>query len=391
MIYLDHAATTKVDPEVFAAMKPFLADEYGNPSSFYQLAHRAQRAVQQAREQLAEYINANPREIIFAGGGSEADNLAIKGAAWAHRDKGRHIITSAIEHHAVIHACQALEKDGFEVTYLPVDDTGLIQPEQVAEALRDDTILVSIMHANNEVGTIEPIAEIGAVCRERGVLFHTDAVQSLGKLPIDLKQLNVDMLAISGHKIYAPKGVGALYIRRGVKLQPLIDGGGQEFNRRAGTENVASIVGLGKVVELLAQRGEDDNQRIPALRDKLISSIQEQIPYVILTGHPSKRLPHIASFCIRYIEGEGILLALDMADICASSGSACSSGSLEPSHVLLAMGYSHEVAHGSLRLSLGRENTEAEIDHVLGVLPGIVERLREMSPLWADAKKKGEV
>lgn len=391
MIYLDHAATTKVDPEVLAAMMPFLQDEYGNPSSLYQLANRSQAALQQAREQLAEYINAQPREIIFTGCGSEADNLAIKGTAWARRDKGRHIITSAIEHHAVLHSCQALEKDGFEVTYLPVDNTGLIDPQQVADAIRDDTILVTIMHANNEVGTVQPIAQIGAVCRERGVLVHTDAVQSLGKLPVDVKQLNVDMLAISGHKIYAPKGVGVLYIRRGVKLRSLLDGGAQEFRVRAGTENVASIVGLGKAVELLGQRAPQDNQRITALHDKLIAGIRQNISQVILTGHPTKRLPHIASFCIRYVEGEGILLSLDMEDICASSGSACTSGSLEPSHVLLALGYSHEIAHGSLRLSLGRENTEAEVDHVLEVLPGIIKRLRNMSPLWADAKRRGQI
>ncbi len=391
MIYLDHAATTKVDPHVLAAMMPFLQNEYGNPSSLYQLAHRARAAVEEAREQIARYINASPRQIIFTGCGSEADNLAIKGSAWANRDKGQHIITSAIEHHAVLRSCQALEKDGCEVTYLPVDSTGLVNPAQVADAIRDDTILVTIMHANNEMGTIQPIAEIGAICREQGVLFHTDAVQSLGKLALDVDGLNVDMLALSGHKVYAPKGIGALYIRRGVRLRSLLDGGAQEFKMRAGTENVAGIVGFGKAVELLEQRATEDNQRITALRDRLIAGIQQNIAHVILTGHPEERLPHIASFCIRYIEGEGILLSLDIEDICASSGSACSSGSLEPSHVLMAMGYSHEVAHGSLRLSLGRENTEAEIDHVLEVLPGVVARLREMSPLWADAQRRGEV
>jgi len=391
VIYLDHAATTKIDPHVLAVMMPFLQNEYGNPSSLYQLANRAAAAVEEAREQIARYINAPPRQIIFTGCGSEADNLAIKGTAWAYGDKGRHIITSAVEHHAVLHSCQALEKDGFEVTYLPVDSTGLVNPAQVADAIRDDTILVTIMHANNEMGTIQPIAEIGAICREQGVLFHTDAVQSLGRLALDVDALNVDMLALSGHKVYAPKGVGALYIRRGVRLRSLLDGGAQEFKMRAGTENVAGIVGFGKAVELLEQRATEDNQRITALRDRLIAGIQQNIPHVILTGHPEERLPHIASFCIRYIEGEGILLSLDIENICASSGSACSSGSLEPSHVLMAMGYSHEIAHGSLRLSLGRENTEAEIDHVLEVLPGIVARLREMSPLWADAQRRGEV
>lgn len=391
MIYLDHAATTKVDPQVFAAMRPFLQDEYGNPSSFYGLAAQARRALEEARGQVAQYINAKPGEIIFTGCGSEADNLAIKGTAWARRDQGRHIITSAIEHHAVVDSCKSLEKDGFEVTYLPVDNTGLVDPQQLAAAIRDDTILVTIMHANNEVGTIEPIGEIGTLCRERGVLFHSDAVQTLGRLPIDVEKLNVDMLAFSAHKIYGPKGVGALYVRRGVKLHRLIDGGSQEFGKRAGTENMAGIVGLGKAVELLAERADEDNQHITTLRDQLISNIQERIEHVILTGHPTQRLPHIASFCVRYIEGEGILLSLDAEDICASSGSACTSGSLEASHVLLAMGYRHDIAHGSLRLSLGRENTEQQVARVMEVLPDIVDRLRDISPLWADAHRNGKV
>ncbi len=391
MIYLDHAATTKVDPQVFAAMRPFLQDEYGNPSSFYGLAAQARRALEEARGQVAQYINAKPGEIIFTGCGSEADNLAIKGTAWARRDQGRHIITSAIEHHAVVDSCKSLEKDGFEVTYLPVDNTGLVDPQQLAAAIRDDTILVTIMHANNEVGTIQPIGEIGTLCRERGVLFHSDAVQTLGRLPIDVEKLNVDMLAFSAHKIYGPKGVGALYVRRGVKLHRLIDGGSQEFGKRAGTENVAGIVGLGKAVELLAERADEDNQHITTLRDQLISNIQERIEHVILTGHPTQRLPHIASFCMRYIEGEGILLSLDAEDICASSGSACTSGSLEASHVLLAMGYRHDIAHGSLRLSLGRENTEQQVARVMEVLPDIVDRLRDISPLWADAHRNGKV
>ncbi len=391
MIYLDHAATTKVDPEVFAAMTPFLQDEYGNPSSWYKLAHSAANAINEARERLAEYVGASPREIYFTGCGTESDNWAIKAAARAKADKGRHIITSQIEHHAVLHSCQALQQDGFEVTYLAPDKTGLIDPEQVAQAIRDDTILVSIMHGNNEVGTVQPIEQIGAICRERGVLFHTDAVQTLGKLPLNLADMPVDMAAFSAHKIHGPKGVGAMYLRRGVKLGSFMDGGGQEWGKRGGTENVAGIAGLGKAIELLQEHGEQDNERITALRDKLLEGIPERIPHVIITGHRTQRLPHIASFCIRYIEGEGILLGLDEEDICASSGSACTSGSLEASHVLLAMGYPHEVAHGSLRLSLGRKNTEEEIDYVLEALPGIVARLREISPLWADAKREEEV
>ncbi len=391
MIYLDHAATTKVDPEVFAAMAPHLQDEYGNPSSLYALAGRSRAKMEAARQSVAAYIGADPSEIIFTGCGTESDNHAIKGTALAKRDTGKHIITTEIEHHAVLHSCEALEKQGFEVSYLPVDQYGLIAPEQVAEALRDDTILVTIMHANNEVGTIEPIAEIGAICRERGVWFHTDAVQSLGKIPVNVDDLNVDMLSLSAHKIYGPKGVGVLYLRKGVRLPPFLDGGAQEQGRRACTENVASIVGLGKAVELLAQRGQQDNTRIQTLCDRLVEGITGQIPHCFLTGHPEKRLPNIASFIMNYIEGEGMLLSLDFEEVCASSGSACVSGSLDPSHVLMAMGYPHAVAHGSLRLSLGRENTEAEIDRVIDLLPPIVERLREMSPLWADAKSKGEV
>jgi len=372
-------------------MQPFLQDQYGNPSTWYKLGHSAAAAMDEARQRLAEYIGASPREIYFTGCGSESDNWAIKGVARARGDKGQHIITSQIEHHAVLHTCQALEQDGFEITYLPPDSTGLIDPQQVAEALRDDTILVSIMHGNNEVGTLQPIKEIGKICREHGVLFHSDMVQTLGKLPLNLPDMPVDMAAFSAHKVYGPKGVGAMYLRRGVKIRNLLDGGGQEQGKRAGTENVAGIAGFGKAIELLQQHTEQNILRITALRDRLLEEIPKRIPHVIVTGHPTKRLPHIASFCLRYIEGEGILLSLDDADICASSGSACTSGSLDPSHVLLAMGYPHEVAHGSLRLSLGRNNTEQEIDHVLEVLPGIIARLREISPLWADAQRRGEV
>ena len=391
MIYLDHAATTMVDPEVREAMLPYLGEEFGNPNSLYELGRRARRAVEAAREQVAAYLNADPSEIIFTGGGSEADNMAIKGAAYAHKNRGNHIITSRIEHHAVLHACEALEKEGFRVTYLPVDEYGLVSPEQLAEEITDETILVTIMHANNEVGTIEPIEELGAICRERGVLFHTDAVQSFGKVDIDVKRLPVDMLAISAHKFYGPKGVGALWLRKGVKIYALIDGGGQEGGLRAGTENVAGIVGMAKAVELLQRRGEEDRKKLAELGKRLISGVLERIPHTILTGHPTRRVPGLTSFCIRYIEGEAMLLGLDEEGICASSGSACTSGSLEPSHVLLAMGFSHEVAHGSLRLSLGRHNTAEEVDITLDALERVVARLREMSPLWADAIKRGEV
>jgi len=391
MIYFDNAATTKVDSDVLGAMLPYLQDQYGNPSSVYRLASGSREAIGGARELLAEYIGASPAQIVFTGSGSEADNYAIKGTAWALADKGKHIITTAIEHHAVLDTCLALKQDGFEVTVLQTDAAGLIDLEQVRQAMRDDTILVSIMHSNNEIGTLQPVAEIGALCKERDIVFHTDAVQSLGKLPLTVDELNVDLLAMSAHKIYGPKGVGALYVRRGTKLRKLIDGGGQEARRRSGTENVAGIVGMGKAIELLARRGEEDNARIARLTQKVIEGVLQGVPHTQLTGHPERRLPSIASFVVNYIEGEGMLLSLDLYGICASSGSACTSGSLDPSHVLLATGYSHEVAHGSLRISLGRGNTEADVDVLLMALPGFVERLRMMSPFWADAQKRGLV
>jgi cysteine desulfurase len=380
LIYLDNAATTRVAKEVAEAMRPFLHEDYGNPSSIYSLAGRSASALESARRALADYIGASPDEIIFTGGGSEADNLAVKGTMWKKPDG--HMITSAIEHHAVLHACRSLQDQGYDLTVLPVDSNGLVDPEDVRKALRPDTRLVTIMHSNNEVGTIEPIEQIADIAREAGAKMHTDAVQSLGKVSLNVTELGVDMMAFSAHKIHGPKGVGALYVRKGFRPVPLIDGGAQERRLRAGTENVPGIVGFGRAVELLAEGGEQAVERMRGLCDRLIEGIMASIPDVILTGHPEKRLRNLASFCVRYIEGEGILLSLDMQDIAASSGSACTSGSLDPSHVLLAMGYPHEIAHGSLRLSLSRYTTEEEIDRVLEVLPPIVQRLRDMSPLY---------
>ncbi|HHX01512.1 MAG TPA: cysteine desulfurase NifS [Firmicutes bacterium] len=381
-VYLDHAATTPVREEVIEAMLPYFKDKFGNASSVYSFGREARKALDQARQTVAEVLNADFNEIVFTGGGSEADNLAIKGAAWEYRNKGRHLITSSIEHHAVLHPMQQLEREGFEVTYLPVDDQGLISVEELANAIREDTILVSIMHANNEIGVIEPIAQIGAITKERGVLFHTDAVQTVGVMDIDVKKLNVDLLSMSAHKFYGPKGVGALYVRKGVRLIPLIHGGSHESRRRAGTENVAGIVGLAKALELADAERSVVVPRIQRLRDRLIDGLL-QIPHTRLNGSRTERLPNNVSVSIEFIEGESLLLNLDLKGIAASSGSACTSGSLDPSHVLMALGLTHEVAHGSLRLSLGRENTDAEIDYVLETLPPIVERLREMSPLFS--------
>ncbi len=383
-IYLDNAATTRVRPEVAEAVLPAMTETYGNASSVHSFGREAKKAMEKARAQVAAAIGAKKEEIYFTAGGSEADNWALKGAAHALRRKGLHIITTAIEHHAVLHTCQALEKEGFEVTYLPVDEYGLVTPEQVEAAIRPDTILVSVMAANNEIGTIEPIAEIGAVCRAHKVLFHTDAVQAVGHMPLDVAAMQIDMLSLSGHKFYAPKGVGALYIRTGVRIENLIEGGAQERNRRAGTENVPAIVGMGKAIELITAEMAEENARISGLRDRLIAGILDAIPESRLNGHPTKRLPGNVNVSIRYIEGEALLLSLDMAGIAASSGSACTSGSLDPSHVLLAIGLPHEIAHGSLRLTIGRDNTQDEIDRVLEELPRIVSRLRAMSPLYDD-------
>jgi len=378
---MDHAATTSTNVEVVKAMEPYFSLKYGNPNSIHSFGQEAREAVEEAREKIAHLIGANPSEIVFTAGGTEADNYAIKGIAWANQKKGNHIITSKIEHHAVLHSCQFLEKQGFRVTYLPVDKYGLIDPEDVKKAITDKTILVTIMHANNEIGTIEPIKEISKVVKKAGVYFHIDSVQTVGHIPIDVNDLGVDMLSMSGHKFYGPNGVGALYLRKGTRIVNLIDGGTQEKNRRAGTENVAGIVGLGKAAELAEERlTQGKEKKIVRLRDKLIKGIIDKIENVRLNGHPTKRLPGNANFCFEFIEGESMLLSLDMEGVAASSGSACTSGSLTASHVLLAIGLPPEIAHGSLRLTLGEDNTEEEIDYVIDILPGIIEKLRALSP-----------
>ena len=388
MIYLDHAATTLVKPEVLEAMLPYFTEAYGNPSSVYRLAQRNKKAIDDARATIANHLGAQPNEIFFTSGGTEADNWALKGTAEALKEKGNHIITTNIEHHAVLHTCQYLEKHGFDVTYLPVDQDGLVTPEQVEAAIRPETILISIMYANNEIGTIMPIAEIGAIAKKHGVVFHTDAVQAVGQLPIDVKAQNIDLLSLSGHKFYGPKGTGVLYVRRGLKLPSFLHGGGQERGRRAGTENVPGIVGLAKAIELAYQDLEAKNAKIKALRDYLIDGIYARIPYCRLNGHREKRLPNNANFSFEFVEGESLLLLLDMEGIAASSGSACTSGSLDPSHVLLALGLPHELAHGSVRFTLGEDNTKEEIDEVLAKLPVFVARMREMSPLYEEFVRK---
>lgn len=386
-VYMDYAATTPLKKEVLEEMVPYFSETFGNPSSIHSFGREARKAVDLARDRVAKALNAKSEEIYFTAGGSESDNWAIKGVALANKNKGNHIITSAIEHHAVLHTCESLEKQGFEITYLPVDQYGMVDPEQVRRAINSNTILVTIMFANNEIGTIQPIKEIGAITRENGIYFHTDAVQAVGHVPIDVNKLNIDLLSLSGHKLYGPKGIGALFIRKGVKISPIIHGGAQERNRRAGTENVPGIVGLGKAVELAYANMEANNKRLINLRDRLIEGILSKIDHVYLNGHPTNRLPGNVNMSFEYIEGESLLLSLDMKGIAASSGSACTSGSLDPSHVLLAIGLSHEIAHGSLRLTLGEENTDEDVDYVLEVLPEIVNRLRAMSPLFA--KKEG--
>lgn len=380
-IYLDYAATTPLDPRVLEAMMPYLTEKFGNPNSIHAFGREARKAVDEARERIAALLNCRPSELVFTSGGTESDNLALRGVAAAYRQKGNHIVTTAIEHHAVLHTCRALQDEGFEVTYLPVDEHGLVAPEQVVEALSDRTILVSIMHANNEIGTIEPLAEIVQAVKEKrsDVLVHTDAVQTVGHIPVDVEALGVDLLSFAAHKFYGPKGVGGLFVRRGVKLVPQLTGGGQERNRRSGTENVAGIVGMAKALELAIAELPTEIPRLTTLRDELINSVLAQIPDSRLNGHPTQRLPHNANFSFLGVEGEALLLQLDLHGIAASSGSACTSGSLEPSHVLLALGLSHEWALGSLRLTLGRFTTRQDIERVLGVLPAIVEKLRALA------------
>ena len=382
-IYLDHSATTPVDLEVAALMMTYYTEKYGNPSSVHSFGREARQALEEARRQVAELIGATPQEVTFTSGGTEADNLAILGTVEAMRKKGKHLITSAIEHHAVLQTFEYLEKKGFELTIIPVDSEGIVSVEDVRKAIRPDTILISVMHANNEVGAIQPIAEIGKLAKEFGITFHVDAVQSLGKIPINVKDLNIDLMTVSSHKIYGPKGVGALYIRKGVRIVPLTHGGSQEKKRRSGTENTPGIIGFGKACELIGKRMVEEAKLQTKLRDKLMNGILERIEYVKVNGPlGEKRLPNNVNVSIRFVEGESLLLSLDMLGIAASSGSACTSGSLDPSHVLLAMGLVHEIAHGSLRFSLGHQNTEEEIDYVLEQLPKIVERLRMMSPLY---------
>lgn len=382
VIYMDHAATTAVKQEVLEAMIPFYTQNYGNPSSIYSLGRETKKFIEEAREKVATAIGAQAKEIFFTGSGSESDNWAIKGVAYANKAKGNHIITTAIEHHAVLHTCQYLESEGFEVTYLPVDENGLVTPEQVSNAIKPNTILISIMFANNEIGTIQPIGEIGKIAREKKVLFHTDAVQAVGNVHIDVAAMNIDLLSLSAHKFYGPKGAGALYIRKGVKITSFLHGGAQERGRRASTENVAGIIGLGAAIEIATKNIDQYNQKLMELRDRIIDEVMKKIPFVRLNGDRVKRLPGNANFSFEFIEGESLLLMLDMKNIAASSGSACTSGSLDPSHVLLAIGLPHEIAHGSLRLTFGEENTQADVDYLLEVLPPIVERLREMSPLY---------
>ena len=387
-VYMDNGATTRVTEPVMAAMQPYLCEIFGNPSSVHGYGRQARRAVEAARAQVAAALGAEPREIYFTGCGTEADNWALRGAAYANLKKGKHIITTNFEHHAILHTCRQLEKEGFEVTYLPVDQDGLISPEQLSAAIRPDTVLVSVMYANNEIGTLQPIPELAAVAHEKGVLFHTDAVQAVGHVGIDVKAQQIDMLSLSGHKFHAPKGIGALYVRQGVKLQRLMEGGAQERAQRPGTENLAGIVGLGTAIELATKDIPGKSAAVRAIRDHMIARIMDEIPYVKLNGHPEKRTCGNVNVSFQFIEGESLLLHLDLKGVAASSGSACTSGSLDPSHVLLAIGLPHEIAHGSLRLSLCEENTMEEADYVVDCLVEIVSKLRAMSPLYDDFLKE---
>jgi cysteine desulfurase len=386
-VYLDHGATTPVRPEVIEVMMKVHSEVFGNPSSIHQFGRPARKLIEESREKVAKAIGADPKEIIFTGSGTEADNMAIMGGARANQKKGKHLITTVVEHHAVLDAFKALEKDGFEVTYLPVDDKGRISVEDFKNALRDDTILVSVMHGNNEVGTIMPVEEIGAICRERKILFHTDAVQTVGKIPVDVKAINCDFLALSGHKIYGPKGIGVLFMRRGVRVQPLYHGGGQERKLRPGTENVANIAGIGIAIELAVAEMAEESERLSKLRDRLIEGVLGTIPETRLNGARDHRLPHNANISIEYIEGEALILSMDMKGMAVSSGSACTSGSLDPSHVLMAMGMTHTTAHGSLRMTLGKSTTDEDVDYVITELKPIVDKLRAMSPVWEKFQK----
>lgn len=387
MIYLDNAATTKVSEEVFEAMKPYFCEQYANPSAIYSFAGKSMKAVDEARKSIAQLIGAQPNEIYFTAGGSEADNWAIKAAAETYRDKGKHIITSTIEHHAVLHTCQYLEKQGYDVTYVNVDEYGVIKLDELEAAVRPDTILITVMAANNEIGTIQPLKEIGEIAKKNKILFHTDAVQAYGHIPLNVDELGVDMLSASGHKFHGPKGIGFLYIRKGVRIGSYVHGGAQERSRRAGTHNTPGIVGMGAAARLAADKLEERGKKETELRDYLIKRVLDEIPYTRLNGHPVNRLPGNANFCFRFIEGESLLILLDQKGICASSGSACTSGSLDPSHVLLAIGLPHEIAHGSLRLTLSEETTKEDIDFTVEELKKIVERLRSMSPLYEDSMK----
>ena len=390
-IYLDHAATTPVKPEVLEAMLPYFTEKYGNPSSIYSLGRENRKAIEDAREKVAKALNTLPKEIFFTSGGSESDNWAIKGVAYANQNNGKHIITTNIEHHAVLNTCKYLERQGFEVTYVPVRENGIVDVEDIKQAIRPDTILISIMFANNEIGTIQPIKEIGVLAKEKGIYFHTDAVQAIGNIPVDVEDMNIDLLSLSAHKFYGPKGVGVLYIRDGVRINSFIHGGEQERGKRASTENVAGIVGLGKAIEMANANIDSYNEKLLKLRDRAIKEILEKVPYSRLNGDAEKRLPGNINISFEFVEGESILLSLDMKNICASSGSACTSGSLDPSHVLLAIGLPHEIAHGSLRLTFGEENTDSDIDYLVEVLPPIIKKLRAMSPLYESFKQNGRI
>ena len=381
-IYFDNAATTKLDDEVLKEMLPYLKDNYGNPSSIYKLGREARKAIEDSREKIAKVLNCKANEIYFTAGGSESDNTAIKGIAKANKKRGNHIITSKIEHPAVLETCKQLEKEGFEITYISVDEKGIVNLEELKKSIKPTTILITIMFANNEIGTIQPIEEIGKIAKGNNIYFHTDSVQAVGSIKIDVQKLNIDSLSLSGHKFYGPKGVGALYVKTGIPFEKFISGGHQERNKRAGTENVAGIVGIGKAIELAYENLDEYNKKIKELRDYYVKQVEEKIPYIKINGDMEKRLPGNSNISFRFIEGEGLLLNLDLKGICASSGSACTSGSLDPSHVLLAIGLPHEIAHGSLRVSIGKYNTKEEIDYLIENLMEIVTRLREMSPLW---------